>query len=300
MIAPERQVVLFDNSALNHLFGQSPHIDEGMRVAVIERMKATAPTVVALNAGLLGEVAGLFFSNRARFDQVSRLLFQTCDWHVVRPAFDDKVRPVRVAMEVQLRGRVPWERVIHPRRETKWMAAAFLDGKRSKLDVLARDASDRKKKFAVGERERRAEAEKELAEGGQRWDAEFKGWEADPSTVVDEWTLFDMRKNPRFYGLPADEERWPKPRDFVTLWFSRAYQVARLHEIFGENRKADDGSDLYDGMYFQEAAYADVLVTGDRRLAGRVKALRLATPRILSTEEWVAELIGEAGASGSV
>lgn len=55
MIAPGRQVVLFDSSALNHLFGQSPHVDEGMRVPVIERMKATAPTVVALNAGLLGE-----------------------------------------------------------------------------------------------------------------------------------------------------------------------------------------------------------------------------------------------------
>lgn len=47
-------------------------------------------------------------------------------------------------------------------------------------------------------------------------------------------------------------------------------------------------------MCFQEAAYADVLVTGDRRLASRVKTLNLAAPRILSTEEWAAELIGRA------
>jgi hypothetical protein len=245
---PARSVLLFDNSALNHLFGQSPGIDDGRRRAVVEHLKAAPSTVVALHAGLLGEVAGIFFSNRARFDQVSRFLFETCDWHVVRPAFDEKMRPVRVLMEAQLKCRVPWENVIHPRRETKWIAGVFLDGKRSKLDMLARDAVARKKKFAAGERERRAEAEKRLAAKGQSWDAEFRGWETDPSTVVDEWALFDMRKSPRIYGLPSDEEQWPRSRDFVTLWFSRAYQVARLHEIFGGNRKADDGSDLYDGM----------------------------------------------------
>lgn len=299
MIAPGCRVVLFDNSALNHLFGQSPHIGEHMRVSVIEHVKADANTRVVLNAGLLGEVAGLFFSNRPRFDHVAQFLFQTCAWHVVRSAFDQKLRPVRIRMEAELRGRVPWETVIHPRRETKWLAAAFLEGQRSKLDVLARDASERKKRFAVGERARRAEAEKLLAERGQKWQAEFLGWDADPSGVVDEWTALDMRKDPRFYGLPADHSRWPTPREFVTLWFSRAYQVARLRDIFGSHHKCDDGSDLYDGMYFQEAAYADVFVTGDRRLASRVKPLGLRSPRILSTEDWAVELTTPGSSGGT-
>ncbi len=285
------RVLLFDNSALNHLFGQSPRITNQQRRAVVERVTAS-PLTIALNAALVGEVAGLFFSERKRFDQVARFIFEIGDWHVVRPAFDERVRPLRVAMEAKLKGRIPWSTVVHPRRETKWMASAFLDGKRCKLDELARDATERKRNYAAAERKRRAEAEAELTAKGQHWEAEFKGWKSDPAIVVDDWTLFDMRKNPRFYGLPSNEAEWPKPRDFVTLWFSRAYQVARLREIFGEGRKADDGGDLYDGMYFQEAAYADMLVTGDDRLARRVNTLRLSTPRILSTEAWVGEVLG--------
>jgi hypothetical protein len=290
---PVRSVLHFDNSALNHLFEQAPAVDENMRRAVVDHMKAGRSTVIAIHAALLGEVAGLFFSNRARFDRVARFLFDTCNWQVLRPAFDDKGNPIRVALEIQCHGRPPWEKIVHSRRETKWIAAAFTDGKRSTLDKLARDASLRKRKYAAKELERRAEAEKRMLESGQKADAEFTGWAKDPSGVVDEWTRFDMHKNPRFYGLPADATQWPSPRDFVTLWFSRGYQVARLRDIFVENHRCDDGGDLFDGMYFQEAAYADVFVTGDRRLARRARSLRMIAPRILSTEEWVAEVLAE-------
>jgi hypothetical protein len=129
-----------------------------------------------------------------------------------------------------------------------WFADAFLGLKRSILDTLATDAAARRKKYAQGERERRAQAIQELATHSQKWDAEFAGWDASRSAVVDEWTLFAMQKHHRFYGLPSDPARWPKPRDFVTLWYARAYHVARLQEL-GEGRRCDDdGADLYDGM----------------------------------------------------
>ena len=40
-------------------------------------------------------------------------------------------------------------------------------------------------------------------------------------------------------------------------------------------------------MYFEDAAYADVLVTGDDGLARRGRSLGLTSLRILLTEEWV-------------
>ena len=80
----------------------------------------------------------------------------------------------------------------------------------------------------------------------------------------------------------------------MSLWFARGYVVARLREIFGEGRKATDGGDLYDNIYFEDAAYSDVFVTGDEALARRGRSLRLTSPRILLTEEWVT-LLGRRG-----
>jgi hypothetical protein len=59
---------------------------------------------------------------------------------------------------------------------------------------------------------------------------------------------FEMSRNRKFYGLPADMSRWPRPRDFVSLWHARGYVAARLRELFGEGRRCNDGGDLYDNM----------------------------------------------------
>jgi hypothetical protein len=40
----------------------------------------------------------------------------------------------------------------------------------------------------------------------------------------------------------------------------------------------------------EDAAYSDIFVTGGETLARRGRSLRLLSPRILLTEEWVAEL----------
>ena len=167
----------------------------------------------------------------------------------------------------------------------------FSEGKRNALDLFVTDARARKRRFAAGQKTDREEALEELAAAGQDWKAEFVGWETDPKIVVDEWTAYEMNRNRRFYGLPVDKERWPAPRDFVSLWFARGYVTARLREIFGEGRKATDGADLYDNIYFEDAAYSDVFVTGDETLARRGRSLGLSSPRILLTEKWVAEVL---------
>ena len=167
----------------------------------------------------------------------------------------------------------------------------FLESKRNALDILTKDSRARKDRFAADQKTDRVKAVEELAEAGQDWSAEFVGWETDPKVVVDEWTAYEMSRNRRFYGLPVDTSRWPAPRDFVSLWFARGYATARLRDIFGEGRRATDGGDLFDNIYFEDAAYSDVFVTGDETLARRGRSLRLSSPRILLTEEWVAEVL---------
>jgi hypothetical protein len=155
-------------------------------------------------------------------------------------------------MEVLSKGKVPMSRALYSGVEWKHLRKIFSEGKQNDLDRLAKDSVARKRRFVAGQKTDRDKAVEELAEAGQDWSAEFAGWETDPKIVVNEWTAFEMNRNRRFYGLPSDKSRWPAPREFVSLWFARGYVVARLRDIFGDGRKATDGGDLYDNMYFEE------------------------------------------------
>ena len=86
-----------------------------------------------------------------------------------------------------------------------------------------------------------------------------------------------------------DPAAWPKPRELPTLWYARAYTVARLKEI-GEGRAPDERGDLYDGIYFQDSAYADILVTEDDGIDRRARSARITDPRIIRLAEWVADI----------
>lgn len=291
--------VLFDNSALNYISGQPQHgsrlpeVDRQALIEIVRGSVAAGSTVVVVNIAALGELAGLYFSDRARFDLVRDIIFNDWAVRVLRPTFDGKVRPLRTAMEVSVAGKVPMPQALYSSSEWKHMRKVFQTAKGNALDLFAKDASARKGRFAAGQKTDREKAVEELAAAEQDWTAEFVGWETDPKAVVDEWTAFEMNRNRRFYGLPADKSRWPAPRNFVSLWFARGYVCARLRDIFGEGRKATDGGDLYDNIYFEDAAYSDVFVTGDETLARRGRSLLLSTPRILLTEEWVAEMLRE-------
>jgi hypothetical protein len=297
MPGPVPQYVLFDNSALNYISGQPQHgsqlaeVDRKVLVDTVRGSVAAGDAVAVVNYAALGELAGLYFKDRARFDLVRDFLFKDWAVRVLRPTFDSKVQPLRTRMEVLAKAKVPMVQALYWGAEWKHLRKIFQKGKRKALDLIAKDSKARKGRFAAGQKTDRDKAIEELAEAGQDWSAEFAGWETDPKTVVDEWTEFEMNHNRTFYGLPVDKTRWPAPRDFVSLWFARGYVTARLRDIFGEGRKATDGGDLYDNIYFEDAAYSDVFVTGDETLARRGRSLGLSSPRILLTEEWVADVL---------
>ena len=292
------QYVLFDNSALNYIAGQLQRgfqlgeVDRKLLVDVVRGSVAAGEKVAVMNTAALGELAGLYFKDRIRFDLVRDVLFKAWAVRMLRPPFDGKVQPLRTRMEVLAKGKVPTAQALYSGAEWKHVRKVFLEGRRNALDLLAKDAAARKALFAASQKTDREKTLAELAAAGQDWSAEFAGWETDPRLVVDEWTLFAMNQDRKFYGLPADKTLWPPPRDFVSLWHARGYVVARLREIFGEGRKATDGGDLYDNIYFEDAAYSDVFVTGDETLARRGRSLRLSSPHILLTEEWVADVLG--------
>ncbi len=173
-------------------------------------------------------------------------------------------------------------------RRDRWRIDAFVGCKRDGIDKLAADARTRKDSFAQSERTRKAEVDAELKAVGQTWADEFRGWDTDPHAVIDEWTLHEMTMHPSTYGLPPERSAWPKPSELPTLWYARAYNVARLKEI-GEGRAHDERGDLYDGIYFQDAAYADIFVTEDDAIHRRAKLARVTHPRFLRTAEWVTE-----------
>ncbi|WP_394845133.1 hypothetical protein LZC95_49850 [Pendulispora brunnea] len=287
------QFVMFDNSAVNHLFGQLEAIDEPMRFAIVSRMNELVDSgraVVILNLAILGEVAGIYFAkggkNRDRFKQAADFLFKTCRGRLMLPLDQDGLK-LRFALERDARGKAG-EPIFYRSndRKVRWICDAFLNGKHDALDEIAAQARDRKKVFASAEQARLKHFE---SLGGQ-WANEFIGWEEDPQSVIDEWTLYEMRRSPRYYTLPKNPASWPTPRAFVSLWYARAYHAARLREI-GNGFKNDDPGDLYDSIYFQDSAYADILVTADDGIIRRANSVRVTLPRVLRPLEWAREIL---------
>jgi len=292
---PPPTYLLFDNSALNHLFGQSTLFDQATRDAVSARLAegvGSGAMTVLVNLALVGEIAGLYFSrkdeNHDRFGRTVRFIFGAGQGRLLLPLDQQGLR-LRFGMEVAARGKAPYEQLLHVGRAQRWIAEALMGAKRDAIDKLADEARTRKASYAQGERERKADVDARLKALGGSWPDVFRAWDDDPHAVIDDWTLHDMTTSPSLYGLPPDRSAWPKPRELPTLWYARAYNVARLKEI-GEGRAHDERGDLYDGIYFQDAAYADVFVTEDDAIHRRAKLARVTHPRFLRTAEWVAEM----------
>jgi hypothetical protein len=294
---PSPTYLLFDNSALNHLFGQSPRFDEATQRAVTERLAdavGSGALTILVNLALLGELAGLYFAPKdlkhERFGRAVRFVFKAGQGRLMLPFGQQGLR-LRFGMEVAARGKAPYEQLLQTGRRDRWISEAFIGAKRDAIDKLAAEARRSKDAFVQGERTRKTEVDARLKAVGGSWADVFREWDVDPQAVIDEWTLHDMTKSPSLYGLPADRGAWPKPRELPTLWYARAYNVARLKEI-GEGRAPDERGDLYDGIYFQDSVYADVFITEDDAIHRRAQLARVTHPRFLRTADWVAELTG--------
>jgi hypothetical protein len=282
----KRQWVLLDNSAVNALFGQSALVDGATRDRALARLKAANDTYevgIVLTFPLLEEVAGIMRRDRERFRRSAEALWTLGDSFLIRPSVE------RFAIEARKRRKLRPYEVFYPRAQVVPLRQAFLDDE-ALVEGGDEHAYQVKRQYEADEKSRRVEALAELAAHAQTWQAELGGDDRDWHAVVDEWTLFEMRRSPAFYGLPPDESDWPMPRDFVTLWYARAYTVARLIEVLGEGRKID-GGDLYDALHFEDAAYADVFVTNDDGLHRRAAKYALPSPRLVRAEAWIAEVL---------
>jgi hypothetical protein len=281
----KRQLLLLENSALNALFGQSASVDDGTLARVLARLKAAYEAYdigLILTFPLLEEVAGIVRRDPARFRKVAEMLWDLGDGFLIRPS------PERCQLEARRRRKLHRHEVFYPGSQVTHLRDAYL-GDAALLVASDEHAYQVKRRYETDEKKRRELAQVELVARGQTWKTELGGDDRDWDAVVDEWTRFEMRRAPTSYGLPPDESDWPKPRDFVTLWHARAYTVARLVEVLGESRKID-GSDLYDAFHFDDAAYADVLITNDDAILRRASKYSLDT-RVVSLEQWLPEVL---------
>jgi hypothetical protein len=270
-------------------------IDEPTRKAVRQRVASDVRkhvTTVLINQAILGDVAGVFASPkqgaRTRFNAIAAFLFQDCAGVLFAP-FDLVGLKHRFRHEVEARGKAPHEKHLLRGRQYRWVPEAFLRGKASILHRLADDARQRKDTFVQEEQQVKQAVEVQMKAVGGAWPDAFRGWDADPHAMVDDWTLDEMKMHPGSYGLPSDRTSWPGPRGLPTLWYARAYTAARLKEI-GEGRSHTERGDLYDGVYFQDGAYADILVTEDEAIHRRARSARIAIPRVMRTADWISDL----------
>ena len=153
---PSPTYLLFDNSALNHLFGQSPRFDEATQRAVTERLAdgvGSGALTVLVNLALLGELAGLYFSAKdarhERFGRAVRFLFEAGQGRLMRPLDQQGLR-LRFGMEVAARGKAPYDQLLHIGRGERWVAEAFLGAKRDAIDKLTIEARRSKDAFVKG------------------------------------------------------------------------------------------------------------------------------------------------------
>ena len=146
-----------------------------------------------------------------------------------------------------------------------------------------------KRMYKTGEVERRkrvmSEASKEQI---QQWrdlwlEANTEGRHA----IIDDWVLSVAEQHRIEWRLPTNFKSWLEPKLLRSVWFERAYCVARLVDIL-HGKKLDAG-DLYDAAYFWDAAYADVLVTTDDGLLDRAHAIQAPGLRTVHLRDWLPE-----------
>jgi hypothetical protein len=111
-------------------------------------------------------------------------------------------------------------------------------------------------------------------------------WAEDREGTVRRWVRKQLKHRRHRHGHGAV----PPPELIRTLWCHWAYLITRTMLIELREDRADDDGDLADLCHYQTGAYADELVTSDKRFRQIAKEAPGPKPEILSLEEWVARL----------
>lgn len=116
----------------------------------------------------------------------------------------------------------------------------------------------------------------------------------DVAAQVRSWAKDELVKSRRRWGLPDNEADWPDPSDLPTIWAYYSFVLARMALVVGDGRRID-GNDRHDAEHYAAAAYADDLVTSDRRFIEYASYCPPPKPRVLPFDDWVREVVAVEG-----
>jgi len=95
------------------------------------------------------------------------------------------------------------------------------------------------------------------------------------------------------YRLPADEANWPRSVQLPTLrYFWSIVWTYRWINI-AEPQRVEKINDLPDFLTYRDTAYAEVLVTDDRRLRAYIAQSPEPKARVMRFEEWASTVLGQ-------
>jgi hypothetical protein len=147
------------------------------------------------------------------------------------------------------------------------------------LEILkANDEFGRQSGVAIDEeRNTRLEAQKDLPK------------EFDLNDMhLDVLTDWDVRRHVRGLGfeVPDDETPWEASRDIRSLWHLWGVVWAYRYLHFAEVGRVEKSNDAADFLIYRDAAYADVIVTDDKKLRKCIELAPEPKARVMRLREW--------------
>lgn len=175
-----------------------------------------------------------------------------------------------------------------PKRVVQMLDQARVEGRvrKSLVDDHLRITSQ----YAAQERRNRAAFDAQVARPNSVR-SELLG---DVAAQVRSWAGDYLRKSRQLLRLPRNEADWPDPSDLPTIWAYYSFVLARMALVVGDGRRID-GNDRHDAEHYAAAAYADDLVTSDRRFIEYASYCPPPKPRVLPFDDWVREVVAVEG-----
>jgi hypothetical protein len=296
----QRMLTLLDANVYNHLYGGQPYRD--MTAAVmeetrlrIERANREEKLYVCGTNFILEELAATHHrpEKRPRFHAMHEAFWRLVGIRVLRTMDATKELPDDLGIckdEARLGRRlVGREPFLKKFQAVKMRDSLLGDDDREQVFIEASEkAYTVKSSFELNEKMRKKELEK-LASIELFPEFFEKSWVSldrnKRHKMIHDWTRTEMEKHRKELGLHRLKRRWPHPMHMRSMWFERAYCIARLAEVIGEGRKIV-GSDVYDSVLFTDAAQVDVLVSADKTFLRRVRAIEAPDLCVMSLREW--------------
>lgn len=284
---PRPLVVAFDTCAVAKLC-QS---DAAARSALHQLRRAVKRGDIRVLIGypVVAEIAGLAGPHPALYRHQMRQLEELVEGRLLRSWRD------RVAGEIRGKGRLRPGDAFLSRTST----AAFFREAFEEVEEAARQSTvvgAAKQRFASELRAAKTKFHAEMAstEGLKELSSYRREFRAAPAHFIEINFQQILHEYGHRFSANGVAVTGLLPDDLPTLHadvaFHCAYHFAASFDGLGPGRF--EGSDLYDNQVFNDAAYAHILVTEDKRFRHIAELARMSKPRITSFSAWTACLSG--------